>query len=363
MIEKTFILFCEIVLICVAAGGISIILLATWYDFRIIATRSRLQQAIQKLRQPRQPQIAILLYAYNNATTVVRCFDSIRHSRYKRYSITIINNKSTDNTSSVIKQYMKRHKKTPITVITKRTFTEPMRVLRMAYKKAPASDLVLLIDANTTLSPTALKEYAAHFTLNASLEALHIRRSYEKDVTISTLFNHALEKSINTYHKATNSLHIDKKQFGTVSVMYRSACISRNFSKFVDADYTSTHTLQSTETELAKTRNASFIMLHLLTFLMMTYFFYAAATLQSNVFLILSWLLFSFWILATIWSDEKMLLAKKAELTFCAPIIYFLLYIHVAVGIFNVSKNTFSKILFSINKNVKSAKVPIVKRA
>jgi hypothetical protein len=59
---------------------------------------------------------------------------------------------------------------------------------------------------------------------------------------------------------------------------------------------------------------------------LLTYFFYTAATLKSNVFLILSWTMVSLWLIAIVWSDELVKRSDKLALTFTIPSMYFVLY-------------------------------------
>jgi hypothetical protein len=58
----------------------------------------------------------------------------------------------------------------------------------------------------------------------------------------------------------------------------------------------------------------------------MTYFMYAAATLQSSSLLLLSWVIVSLWFLVAAWSDETATFFEKIARTFCLPILYFLVY-------------------------------------
>ncbi|MDB5186569.1 MAG: hypothetical protein JWM07_41 [Candidatus Saccharibacteria bacterium] len=81
----------------------------------------------------------------------------------------------------------------------------------------------------------------------------------------------------------------------------------------------------------------------LFTVLLVTYFFYTAATLQSNTFLTLSWLLVSLWLIAIIWSDNKVALVGKIDLTLAIPFMYFILYVtlllYILMTIWKAAKN------------------------
>lgn len=59
----------------------------------------------------------------------------------------------------------------------------------------------------------------------------------------------------------------------------------------------------------------------------LTYFFYTAATLRSSTLLTLSWTGVSLWLVAIVWSSEKISLAKKSGITFAVPFMYFVFYV------------------------------------
>lgn len=71
----------------------------------------------------------------------------------------------------------------------------------------------------------------------------------------------------------------------------------------------------------------------LVAVLLVTYYFYTAATLQSSTLLTLSWLLVSLWLVAIIWSNENTTRIGKIDLTLAIPFMYFIFYIKLLLYI------------------------------
>ena len=65
---------------------------------------------------------------------------------------------------------------------------------------------------------------------------------------------------------------------------------------------------------------------------MMSYWFWTAASLRSNLLLTLSWIGVCVWLLAIVWSDDVIRITKKIELSVSIPFMYFVFYAQTVVG-------------------------------
>lgn len=335
MNEKIIVQLSEILLSAAAIIGIAIILAATWYDLRAIAQKKLLQNIMAKLNKSRQPSITILIYAHNDAATIIDCMRSINANPYENYKTIICNNASTDATEQLIADYIRRHKEMPLIAFTKNKFVSRSSTLHQAYQKARKNDLVLILNATDVISPNLLKESTVWFVVNKDLTALRLRLFNMVERNIATLPLRFIELSKNTIRKAMPRYTVLKKNYEDSGVMIRSSAFEEDvFPKNTHVSYASAISFASPR------RNCASLLYHsrkrimfvkiitsLLIILMLSYFSYTAAILQSNTLLTLSWLLVVLWFASVIWSDEIIPRSTKFELTATLPFIYFVFYV------------------------------------
>lgn len=56
------------------------------------------------------PLVSVVIPAYNAAETIVECLESVRAQTYKNLEVLVVNDGSTDNTLTILKQYASVHK-------------------------------------------------------------------------------------------------------------------------------------------------------------------------------------------------------------------------------------------------------------
>lgn len=54
--------------------------------------------------------VSVVIPAYNAAETIVECLDSVRAQTYKNLEVLVVNDGSSDNTLTILKQYASEHK-------------------------------------------------------------------------------------------------------------------------------------------------------------------------------------------------------------------------------------------------------------
>jgi glycosyltransferase involved in cell wall biosynthesis len=55
------------------------------------------------------PMVSFVIPTYNRANVISKCFDSVVNQTYKNIEIVVINDKSTDNTTDILKEYCRRY--------------------------------------------------------------------------------------------------------------------------------------------------------------------------------------------------------------------------------------------------------------
>jgi glycosyltransferase involved in cell wall biosynthesis len=345
MNERLFIQLCEILLSIAAIGGIAIIFAATLYDLRAITQKKALQLRLNTLDKSRQPTVAIVVYAYNNDSTIVECMNSIGLIDYQNYSVVVINNASTDATRQTILKYKQNHKNFPLRLVSTRKFTDRLLCLRLGHGKVPRSGLTLILSASDTFPPASLKESVAHFLINNTLEVARLRPYNNPESNIALLPHYFTRLSRNMFDKVLSLHTLSRFNYDDSGIVIRSYLFLENtFPRKALSTYLTAVTFKPTSASALKLDckqtspyahliDIAKIITSLLIIAMVSYFFYTAAILQSNILLTLSWLAVGLWLVAIIWSDDVMNIKSKIELSVTVPFMYFLIYIYLILNV------------------------------
>lgn len=134
------------------------------YDLKEI---KRLANAKKKRfsKQARQrPLISIIIPAYNEEKVIKRCLDSIAKSRYRKFEVVVVDDRSSDNTTKIAKEFIKNHPKKQIYVIKKHKNGGRGAAINTGYKRYAKGELIMALDADCVLMPNTLSNAVSHFT-------------------------------------------------------------------------------------------------------------------------------------------------------------------------------------------------------
>jgi glycosyltransferase involved in cell wall biosynthesis len=356
MTERLFIQICELVLLFTISGGILFICAATWYDIRSIRQRKSSQSILTQRTTRRRPQLTVLIYAHNAAATIHSCIRSIEANKYPRYSIIIANNASTDGTRKQVTAYTRQHPNTPIRMYSARGTTDRKTLLRRALNTDRSGQIVITLDANNLLSTFALQSCASRFVDDPHLAILRIRHLPAHDVSIQSLpsFFNALSLNILLKSFARYPQPYWHRLINNGYAFKRSVLNEPSMSTFKSVDYASNityrqsplHGLSTTHLSTPHSTLTSLLLLVAtsLPIIMVSYFFYTAALLQSNSLLTLSWTAITFWLLAVLWLDDMLPRRTRLDLSITVPFMYFYYYVYA----FGALIALFHKIISSI---------------
>ncbi len=314
----------EILLLALVSVGLLLIVVASIYNITTTRRRRTLDLFVRKVRRPRQPHVTVLVYAQNDAASVEACLKSIIHSRYYEYDIVVIDNVSSDNTKKVVRDFKAKHQNLPIYLYAKLKSNNCLLSLRQGYAKSKRGEIILVLSADSIVSPILIKESVAYLAMNPKVKVLSMAERMAGFDSIDMLAWSLLQLTRNIYAKSTSQLAIGRIKIGTLNAVYkREVFIVGNYKSKAAYAYVG-DLLRLKETQA--TSWADYV-LSIITVAAVTYFMYIAATMQSSELLIMSWLIYVVWLLLTIWSDDRSTTRQKLQLSFFVPSFYFLSYV------------------------------------
>jgi biofilm PGA synthesis N-glycosyltransferase PgaC len=155
-----FYLFCFTSVIYILHLGFYLIG-ASFYDI----WQQRRQSAIEKKHKTAiwLPEVVVLVPAHNEEKVIVRCLDSIFRSTYGNFSVIVANDASTDDTKHVAQLYAKLHPDYKLRIVNRRTNVGKGSVLNYVLRNYVKSELVMMLDADSVLAPSAIEKAVNYF--------------------------------------------------------------------------------------------------------------------------------------------------------------------------------------------------------
>ena len=156
--------------------------------YSILATKI---QARKKKKHPQivnenyKPFISIMIPAHNEEAVITNTVENILAIDYPNFEVIIIDDRSTDNTASVIYELSQKYEKVIAMVREKDAFPGKSAVLNDALKVAKG-EAILVFDADATVEPDFLKKLVPHLE-PADVGAVQARKIIRnKDVNFLT---------------------------------------------------------------------------------------------------------------------------------------------------------------------------------
>lgn len=108
---------------------------------------------VQRRAHPRfRPEVTVVVPAYNEEKVIVRTLRSILASRYRKLSVLVVNDGSSDATEEVVRKAFRRNKRV-------RIVSQPNQGKWRAANRAiedVTTDIVVMVDADTLVDPQAI---------------------------------------------------------------------------------------------------------------------------------------------------------------------------------------------------------------
>ena len=165
------------------------------------------------------PHVTVLIPAHNEETVIVRCLDSVFKSSYKSFDAMVINDASTDGTKQILKLYKKLHPDYDLQYINKNVNVGKGAALNSALRRYVRSELVMMLDADSVLSPRAIERAVSYFTDPLVVGVAANVQIINEHTTLSVLqkFEHMIGYRSKKAYSITNSEFV----VGGVASTYR----------------------------------------------------------------------------------------------------------------------------------------------
>jgi len=190
---------------------------ANLYDIKQL--RSQRLSVKAKLRKLRKPLVSVIIPAHNEELTIVRCLDSVRRSTYRKIEVIVHNDRSTDATARILRDYKKKYKKFNLRVINRRINVGKGAGVNFAIKRYSKGELIMTLDADCILHAEAVKNAVKYFADERIVGVAANVRIMDSSSILGLLqkFEHLIGYRSKKFYTMTNSEFI----VGGVASTYR----------------------------------------------------------------------------------------------------------------------------------------------
>lgn len=108
-----------------------------------------------------RPLITVIIPAYNEEVVIVRTIESVLANGYANKQVIVVNDGSKDNTARLVRNFQRRHPGL-VTLVNQKNAGKAAAINRAIRHWAKGS-LVMVVDADSILSPTAISNMVEHF--------------------------------------------------------------------------------------------------------------------------------------------------------------------------------------------------------
>ena len=147
--------------------------------------KRKLAKYPQIINENYKPFVTVMIPAHNEESVITNTVENILQMDYENFDVIVIDDRSTDNTASVIKSLEQKYDKVKALIRDKDAFPGKSAVLNDAYKIAKG-DAILVFDADATVEPDFLKKMVPNLEPKdvGAVQARKVIRN--KDVNILT---------------------------------------------------------------------------------------------------------------------------------------------------------------------------------
>jgi glycosyltransferase involved in cell wall biosynthesis len=138
------------------------------------------------LSTSREPLVSVVTPLYNGAETLRPCIESVLAQTYRNFEHVIVNNRSTDRSLEIAREYAARDHR--IRIVDNATFVEAAENHDIAFRAmAPGSAYCKVVHADDWIFPECLARMVEVAEANPSVSVVSAYRLEETDVTLDGL--------------------------------------------------------------------------------------------------------------------------------------------------------------------------------
>lgn len=134
------------------------------YDI-VAASEAKNPSTISRTRRNRyRPKVSIVIPAYNEELTIVRCLDELKNLRYpkKKLEIIVSDDCSKDATKRITRAYIKAHPNRAIKLVAGKTNGGRGEAINRGVARS-SGEIIVAFDADCIFEPNAIRKLVAHF--------------------------------------------------------------------------------------------------------------------------------------------------------------------------------------------------------
>lgn len=370
---------------------------ANFYDIWQFNRKRRLP----KRHHDRRPLVTVLISAYNEELSIIRCLESIRKNTYRKWEIVIIDDGSTDKTHQLVSDYICKHPNRSISLLKMRKNSGKAAALNHGLKRQAHGDLIMTLDADSILGKNTITKAVSYFDDERVAGVAANVRVMDSPTILGLLqkFEHMIGYRSKKFYSLTNCEFI----IGGVASTYRRSIMKK--VNFYDTD-TSTEDI-GLSLKIASLGNTNYRLVYGVDVIAMTegvkdfktllkqryrwkmgmlqnllknkglfanndpkytraltfyripmaflgeallvleplawvYLIYLSITFHTVSIFVGAYMTITLYILWNIWPDEHATLKRKISMSFYAPILYFIFYIMSVVQIVSIFRCLFN---------------------
>jgi biofilm PGA synthesis N-glycosyltransferase PgaC len=128
-----------------------------WYDLTQLFRR--------KKNDFQQPDITVIITAFNEEKVIRRCLTSVYESTYSNLRVIVANDGSTDDTAKIVRQFrntLSEHQRRSLRLVTTANGGKA-RILNHVLRKVVKTPLVMVLDADSLVAPQAIEHSIRYF--------------------------------------------------------------------------------------------------------------------------------------------------------------------------------------------------------
>ena len=140
---------------------------------------------------------SVIIPVYNGGKFIQRALQSVKSQTYKNYEIIVVDNSSTDNTSSLLKRFVNDNPKLNITIITQNNLG--VGGARNTGIRHALGDIIALLDCDDTWYSNKLEETAEEYENIPSASLIYHYQNVIKNGRVVRVFDDSREGNIYDY--------------------------------------------------------------------------------------------------------------------------------------------------------------------
>ncbi len=121
------------------------------------------QKKLPKRHHNTRPRVTVLIAAYNEELSIIRCLESIRKNTYRKWEVVVIDDGSKDKTHELVTQYICDHPNRTISLLKMPKNSGKAAALNYGLKRQAQGDLIMTLDADSILHKNAITNAVSYF--------------------------------------------------------------------------------------------------------------------------------------------------------------------------------------------------------